>query len=264
MTITALDHQPSRRERRAETTRLFAQVAHAADHLEREHLVERVIVTNIGVAQAIARRFRGRGVSDDDLDQVAYLGLTRAAQKFDVSQDRDFLTYAVPTISGEIKRHFRDHGWAVRPPRRIQEIQSRVVHAYKSGHDAGEPPSAPRLAAELDLSEDDVREALAVDGCFRPASLDRPVREEGGDMDLGDTLATDDAGMISALEARAIVGPALATLSTRDQRIVQLRFVQEKTQLEIGQTLGITQMQVSRLLKRILKDLREQLGPQAA
>ena len=118
MTIHALERTPSRQERRSETARLVARLADATDEETRKELVDQVIVVNLGVAQAIARRFRGRGILDDDLEQVAYLALTRAAQNFDVTQGRDFLTYAVPTISGEVKRHFRDHGWTIRPPRR--------------------------------------------------------------------------------------------------------------------------------------------------
>ena len=109
-------------ERRIETTRIFALVAASSDEDLRHRLVNEAIVVNLGVAQAIARRFRGRGIPDDDLEQVAFTALVRAAHKFDLSHGRDFLTYAVPTMTGELKRHFRDHGWTVRPPRRIQEI----------------------------------------------------------------------------------------------------------------------------------------------
>jgi RNA polymerase sigma-B factor len=261
MTISALERHPSRTERRRETSRLFALLAEETDETRRKDLIDQVIVANLGVAQSVARRFRGRGLSDDDLDQVAYMALTRAAQKFDVSQDRDFLTYAVPTISGELKRHFRDLGWTIRPPRRIQEIQSRVIHAYRAGHEAGRPPSETKIAAELDLPVDQVREALRADGCFHPTSLDLRIGEDdSGERALGDTLATDDDAELAALEARAMLGPALATLSPRDRHILYLRFVEEKTQREIGEDLGVTQMQASRLLKRILGDLRGRLS----
>jgi RNA polymerase sigma-B factor len=267
MTISALERHPSRQLRKSETARLFAEIAEAVeapDDQRRLDLIDEVIVANLGVAQAIARRFRRRGIPDDDLDQVAYVALTRAAQKFDPAQERDFLTYAVPTISGELKRHFRDHGWTVRPPRRIQEIQSRVIHAYKAGHESGSPPSAAKIATELDLPETDVREALSVDGCFAPTSLDQSVSNDTGELPLGLMLATDDDAELEALEARTVLAPALAKLSPRDRRILALRFVQEKTQLEIGEMLGVTQMQVSRLLRRILDDLRDELGPEAA
>src|SRR3712207_1594020 len=110
-------------------------------------------VLNIGVAHAIAHRYRNRSVPVEDLEQVACMALVRAAHKFDVGQERDFLTYAVPTISGEIKRHFRDQGWTIRPPRRVQEIQSKVVHAYHHGEEHGAPPSPAKLAEQLGLEE---------------------------------------------------------------------------------------------------------------
>ena len=146
---------------------------------KREDLLEQVIVLNIGVAHAIAHRYRNRSIPVEDLEQVACMALVRAAQKFDVSQDRDFLTYAVPTISGEIKRHFRDHGWTIRPPRRVQEIQSKVINAFQHGEESGAQPSPAKLADELDLPESDVAEALQAEGCFTPVSLDVPVTEDG-------------------------------------------------------------------------------------
>jgi RNA polymerase sigma-B factor len=264
MTISALERQPSRQQRKTETARLFALVAETDDDARREELVEQVIVANIGVAQSIARRFRGRGIADDDLEQVAYLALTRAAQKFRPAPGVDFLTYAVPTMSGELKRHFRDLGWTVRPPRRVQEVQSRVVHAYRAGHEAGRPPSPSRLATELDLPEEEVREALAADGCFTPTSLDLPVRQDNDGLTLGQSLVSDDSDELRALDARLVLGPALRTLSDRDRRVLYLRFVEERSQSEIGEELGLSQMQVSRQLKRIMRDLRAQLEPEPA
>jgi RNA polymerase sigma-B factor len=264
MSISVIDNvtssKASRAHRSAETARLFDEVAAATTDAARHDLIDQIIVLNLGVAQAVARRFRGRGIPDEDLEQVACMALVRAAQKFDLAHERDFLTYAVPTISGELKRHFRDVGWTIRPPRRIQEIQSKVIHAYRAGRDADTHPSAARLAAELDLPEDDVREALTVDGCFAPLSLDRPVHSEIGDTTIGETLADDDAATVQAVEARLLLAPALATLNERDRRIVHLRFVEERTQTDIGRELGITQMQVSRLITRILRDLRASLG----
>ena len=235
MTISELAARPSRQERRTETARLFAEIADTTDAEAHQDLVNQVIVVNLRVAQALARRYSGRGIPDDDLEQVAYLALTRAAQKFDPGQGRDFLTYAVPTISGELKRHFRDHGWTIRPPRRVQEIQSRVIHAYKVGQETEAPPSPARLATQLDLDEADVREALTVEGCFTPASLDRPTRGDGSPRTVGELLADDDETVTQALEARLMLGPVLATLSARDRQILYLRFVEERTQAEIGE-----------------------------
>src|SRR3954452_18693734 len=166
MTISAPDEAPSRALRREATARLLAE-ASTLTGSRRDALIEQVIVLNIGVAHAIAHRYRNRSVPVEDLEQVACMALVRAAQKFDVDQNRDFLTYAVPTISGEIKRHFRDQGWTIRPPRRVQEIQSRVIHAYHRGEEHGAPPSAARIADQLVLPEVDVAEGLAAEGCFR-------------------------------------------------------------------------------------------------
>jgi RNA polymerase sigma factor (sigma-70 family) len=149
MVIPSLDEAPTRAVRREETARLLGQASKLKGR-RRDQVIDQVIVLNIGVAHAIAHRYRNRSVPVEDLEQVACMALVRAAQKFDVDQNRDFLTYAVPTISGEIKRHFRDQGWTIRPPRRVQEIQSKVIHAYHRGEEHGAPPSADRIAEQLD------------------------------------------------------------------------------------------------------------------
>ena len=129
---------------------------------------------NIGVAHAIAHRYRNRSVPVEDLEQVACMALVRAAQKFDVSQERDFLTYAVPTISGELKRHFRDQGWTIRPPRRVQEIQSKVVNAYHHGEESGAPPSPAKLAEQLGLRRVGRGRGTAGRGLLPPGLARRP------------------------------------------------------------------------------------------
>ena len=260
MTISALDEAPSRAARREDTARLLMKAA-ALKGKRRDDVIDQVIVLNIGVAHAIAHRYRNRSVPVEDLEQVACMALVRAAHKFDVSQNRDFLTYAVPTISGEIKRHFRDQGWTIRPPRRVQEIQSKVIHAYHRGEEHGAPPSAARIAEQLDIPVADVSEALQAEGCFRPVSLDVPVTEDG--RPAIDQLTADEDSDERALEARLMLGPAVRTLSPRDRKILYMRFVEDRTQQEIGNELGVTQMQASRLLKRILDQLRSELGADA-
>jgi len=261
MTISALETAPtSRAVRREETARLLREAATLTGEL-RDQVINQVIELNIGVAHAIAHRYRNRSVPVEDLEQVACMALVRAAQKFDVEQNRDFLTYAVPTISGEIKRHFRDQGWTIRPPRRVQEIQSKVIGAYHQGEEHGAPPSPERIAAQLELPVQDVSEALQAEGCFRPVSLDIPVTEDG--RPAIDQLTGDDDADERALEARLMLGPAVRKLSDRDRRILYLRFVEDRTQQEIGDELGVTQMQASRLLKRILDQLRRELGADA-
>ena len=260
MTITMIDRAMPRAARRQQTAELL-KAASESEGPERDALLDQVIVLNIGVAHAIAHRYRNRSVPVEDLEQVACMALVRAAHKFDVSQERDFLTYAVPTISGEIKRHFRDQGWTIRPPRRVQEIQSKVVHAYHHGEEHGAPPSAAKLAEQLGLPESDVSEALQAEGCFRPVSLDVPVTEDG--RPAVDQLTAEEDTDERALEARLMIGPAVKKLSPRDRRILYLRFVEDRTQQEIGDELGVTQMQASRLLKRILETLRAELAPEA-
>src|SRR3954454_21487167 len=243
---------------RSEQTSELLQQAVGQPPERRRQLLEQVVLLNMGVARSVARRYRNRGIAADDLDQVAYVALVRAADKFDVSLDKDFLTYAVPSIRGEIKKHFRDHGWVVRPPRRTQELQPQVVAAGQElTHTMGRSPRPSEIAAHLGVDVEDVVEALAMDGCFRPTSLDVPVGD-GGSSVLGDLLEGEDTG-VRASEARMMLAPVLQQLSERDRRILYLRFFEGLTQREIGQELGVTQMQVSRLLTRICQTLREQL-----
>lgn len=238
-----------------QTQQLLARAADAADDAERHHLLDEVVVLNMVVATSIATRYRSRGIATEDLEQVAHLALVRAAQGYDPSTGHDFLSYAVPTIRGEVKRHFRDHGWAVRPPRRIQELQARISVAESELCFAlGRSPRPTEIATHLDEEVQFVNEALASDGCFTPASLDRPVGPEG-DTSLGELIGDHDAGQ-QAAEARVILAPAVRRLSDRDRRILMLRFFHGWTQQEIAQDIGVTQMQVSRLLSRILSDLR--------
>jgi RNA polymerase sigma-B factor len=265
MTIAAtLTHDVPRETRRRETNRLFSEAA-GPRPTDRDALIEQVILVNTGVARSIARRYAGRGIPLEDLEQVAYLALVRAARKFDGDKAEDFLTYAVPTIRGEIKRHFRDLGWTVRPPRRVQELQASVLRVRASlRSDDGTLPTAAEIAAALDADEADVVEALTAEGCFTPLSLDAPVTTGEADAArLGDLLPGVDEDL-SAAEARALLAPAMAKLTEREQLILRLRFVEDRTQAEIGEHIGVTQMQVSRLLSAILGKLRATIAPPAA
>jgi RNA polymerase sigma-B factor len=249
---------PGSRAERAERTADLLDRASGASETERARLLDEVVVINMGVANAIASRYRSRGISTDDLQQVAYLALVKATHGYDASSGHNFLSYCVPTIRGELKRHFRDQGWTVRPPRRIQELQARI-----SGTEAelsfalGRSPRPSEIAAHLDADLEEVTEALATDGCFTPASLDKPVGTDG-ETSLGDLLGGDDVSM-SAAEARVVLAPAVRRLGDRDRRILMLRFFRGWTQQEIADDIGVTQMQVSRLLSRILAELREQI-----
>jgi RNA polymerase sigma-B factor len=253
MTNATLNDELPRTQRRHRTTDLLARAAAAAGE-DRAHLIEEVVLANTGVARSIAQRYAGRGVPLQDLEQVAYLALVRAAQKFDGDRAEDFLVYAVPTIRGEIKRWFRDHGWTVRPPRRLQELQGAVLRARA---EASRELTPPELAQRLGVSEDEVQEALKVRGCFSPNSLDAPA-EPGGEGTLGSMLPGDDGGL-GASENRVLLEQAMKVLTPRERLVVRLRYSEDMTQAEIGEVIGVTQMQVSRILNRVTQMLRNEL-----
>src|SRR5436190_1903538 len=168
--------RPSHQDRSEQTRQLFLQAAATDCPDERRRLLESVIVLHVGLAHAEASRYRSRGVPLDDLRQVAALALTKAARGFDVTAGHDFLSYAVPTIRGELRKYFRDHGWMIRPPRRIQELQARINAAeHELSNQLGRSPQPVEIADHLEECTESVIEALASDGCFVPASLDHPA-----------------------------------------------------------------------------------------
>lgn len=212
---------------------------------------------NMPLAKALATRYAGRGIPLDDLTQVAFLGLVQAVERFDPTRECRFTDFAVPTIRGELRRHFRDAGWTVRPPRRLQELQARIWAVEgELTQQLHRSPKPRELAEHLQVDIEDVVEALALDGCFAPSSLDTPRTAEG--QPAIDTLADDIDGTV-ATEARMLLAPAIRGLKPRDRQILELRFIEELTQQQIGDILGVTQMQVSRLVTRILRDLREEI-----
>ncbi|MBA2953274.1 sigma-70 family RNA polymerase sigma factor [Nocardioides sp. MAH-18] len=247
------------RPERAEQTAVLLRAAHeTTDPDEALRLRARAVLINRGVAEAVARRYRHRGIADDDLNQVAYEGLTKAIARFDPDLRNDLLTFAVPTIRGELQRYFRDQGWTVRPPRRVQEVQGHANAAIRDLEQSlGREPTEAEVAAELDITVEEYGEAMAALGCFRPASLDLPVGTDTAT--LGDLLPDEQEEEHDASDARVMLAPVVRRLSERDRRILYLRFFEDRTQAEIGDDLGVTQMQVSRLLSRILEDLRDHL-----
>lgn len=244
-------------DRKTRTAELLAQ-AQDATGAERDHLLEQVIVLNIPVARSLAARYRNRGQSLEELEQVACLALTRSVQAFNPDRGDDLLVFAVPSILGELKRHFRDSSWSVRPPRRVQELRPRLAEAEERlTQDLGRPPTPDELADELDCPTSEIEEAMSCGDLARSSSLDEPVAESGGT--LAELLPTTDAGFEHS-EAVAILGPACKQLKPRDRWILRMRFYEQKTQQEIADELGVTQVQVSRLLQRILTDLRRAIG----
>src|SRR3546814_524554 len=242
------------RERRQRLTRSLLQRAAQASGDERKELLDQVVMVNMCVAKSIASRYRKRGIAQDDLEQVAYAALVRVVHNFDVERRQDLLSYAVPSIRGELRRYFRDHGWTVRPPRRIQELQSRVIEMRDQMAAEDGTPSPRRIAEALDVPEEDVSEALAAEGCFSPTSLDATVGPDGGSS-LGDLLPDGDGEAAGqAAEARVMLQPVLRNLPARDRKLLQMRFVDDLTQQEIAERNGVPHNQVSRLLSRILPE----------
>jgi RNA polymerase sigma-B factor len=243
-------------------TRTLAQYARAESlaPAERRRIHDDVIVDYLGVAETIARRYSS-GIQDwRDIRQVAYLGLVKAARRFDPDRGDDFVSFAVPTISGEIKRHLRDHGWFVRPPRPIQELSTSIARAVPALlQDLGHQPSPEEIAERVGHEAREVTAALGAAEGMRPVSLDAPGRDADG-RTVGESVGAVDDRLEHA-EVMAEVTAACRRLTARDRRIVYLRFYEERTQQEIASELGVTQMQVSRLLNRILSWLREELSP---
>ena len=219
---------------------------------------EELVRLHYPLVEYLARRFAGRGEPVDDLVQVASIGLLKAIDRFDRDRGVKFSTYATPTIIGELKRHFRDKGWAMRVPRRLQEIGlqlSRVVSEMYQ--DLGRSPTVPEIAEKSGLSEDDVLEGMDAIHAHSIGSLDAPTDEEG--QTSGGRLGAEDE-TYELLEGWASVAPHLEKLPDRERHILYLRFFRGMTQSQIADKLGISQMHVSRILSRTLLLLREAVG----
>jgi RNA polymerase sigma-B factor len=249
-----------RAERSSRTQELFERAGATDDSQHRSDLLDEVIVINQTVATGIARRYRRRGVSQDDLEQAALEGLVKAVHQFDPQIRPELLTYAVPKIRGEILRWLRDQSWAVRPPRGLQELQWRISRSIESlSQELGREPTRAEITDDLDEDEREVADALRSIEAHHPASLDQPYAD--GDVPLGETLAgEDDDAPYDRVEERVALAPVVRALSERDRRILYLRYYEGCTQRQIGERIGVTQMQVSRLLERILTTVRSELA----
>jgi RNA polymerase sigma-B factor len=205
------------------------------------------------LARNLARRYANRGEPLDDLEQVACVGLMKAIDRFDPSRDVRFATFAVPTIAGEIKRHFRDRGWMLRVPRDVQELSAKLSRARdRLTRDLGRAPTVAELAVGAESTEDRVVEALSAADAYRTLSLDEPLADGAGSLEA---IGADDAEY-ERTEQRMLLSSGMAELADRELEILQLRFFDGLTQREIAQRVGISQMHVSRLLRRSLEDMR--------
>lgn len=226
------------------------------DRRLRNRLVER----HMGLAAHVARRFGRRGPSDDDLRQVAFLALVKAVDRFDPAREVAFSTFAGRTIEGEIKRHFRDHTWSIRVPRSAKELHLQIRRATDElTQQLGRAPTVPELAERVDVSTDDVVEGIAAGAAYSTASLDAPAPSQddgGGGREVGDVDPEFDH--VTDIE---LVDRLIDRLPPREQEIVRLRFYEELSQSQIAERVGISQMHVSRLLRRSFEQMRRQTEP---
>lgn len=230
------------------------------DDPHRKHIREHILELCLPLAEHIARRFTGRGEEFDDLNQIATLGLVLAVDRFDVTRGSSFLSFAVPTIMGEVRRHFRDHTWSVRVPRRTKEIQRTIGPAVERlSHRLERMPTAREIAIELDVEVTEVTQALIAGNAYKAQSLDAVAQS---DDDSATTAAVDSLGgeepCYQLLEDAMTVRPLIAALPERDRLVLTMRFYEHMTQTQIATHLCVSQMQVSRILSKTLTTLRKQ------
>jgi RNA polymerase sigma-B factor len=241
------------------TRELFRQYKATGDPEVRDQL----IVSHLNLVRFLASKFKNRGEPLDDLIQVGTIGLIKAIDRFDPSRGLEFTTYATPTILGEIKRHFRDKGWSVRVPRRLQELSAKVNQANDElTNELSRSPSVEEIAKRVGASVDDVLEAMESSSAYSSVPL-----EGGGSSDDDDApsvidhYATEDESL-AASDDRIVLEDAIRDFSPREKDVIRMRFFEGMTQVEIAERLGISQVQVSRLLRRTLRRVQEKIDPE--
>ncbi|HEV2075086.1 MAG TPA: SigB/SigF/SigG family RNA polymerase sigma factor [Thermoleophilaceae bacterium] len=233
---------------------LLRRYHEGGDRAAREMLVQR----HLPLVRALARRYAGRGEPLEDIEQVGSIGLLKAIDRYDLSREVALTTYATPTVVGEIKRHFRDRGWTIRIPRGLQELNSRMSAAVESlTSTLGRPPTVAEIAAELHAAPEQVLEALEAGSAYAPMSLSSAPSGDG-ELDPLEALGSEDRGF-ERTEARATLEPALRDLPDREREILRKRFEEGLTQTQIADQVGISQMHVSRLIRRSLERMRAEL-----
>ncbi len=224
---------------------------------------EKLVMSHLNLVRFIANKFKNRGEPIDDLVQVGYLGLLKAIDRFDPSRGLEFTTFATPTIMGEIKRHFRDKGWSVRVPRRLQELSAKVNQATDTlTSQLQRSPTVAEIADYLDATVDEVLEAMESSSAYSSVSLEAPSGTDDDDTpSVIDRYATEDSDL-AFTDDRIIIEEALASFSPREREVIEMRFLKGMTQIEIAEKLGISQVQVSRLLRRTLKKIQDKIDPE--
>jgi RNA polymerase sigma-B factor len=244
---------------RARSRGLFVALAAAPDAETAKAIRDELIELHLPLAEHCARRFSQRGEPVEDLIQVGTIGLIKAVDRFDLDREVEFSTYATPTIIGEIKRHFRDKGWTIRVPRRLQELRMSTATATgELSQSLGRSPTPREIAERLDVTVEDVLEGIESANAYATVSLDAG---EGSDDSLPwlDTLGAEDEALEN-VEIRESLRPLIESLPQREQKILVLRFFRHQTQSQIAEQLGISQMHVSRLLTRTLEELRNRIN----
>lgn len=252
--------KPAPSARRDLVRRLLSEYRETRDPGVRERLVD----LNSDLVRYIARRFANRGEALEDIEQVGFLGLINAIERFDPSLENEFSTFATPTIMGEIRRYFRDRSWAVRVPRRLQENLLRVNAAsQRLASELGRAPTIPEIGARVGLEPEDVLAALEVSPAQHSVSLESSAGGSSEDaITLGERLGGEDSNL-DRVEMRSLLEQAMAHLNAREREIMALRFVEELPQTEVAKRLGISQMHVSRLQRAAVEHLRREMGADA-
>ena len=229
------------------TRELFRRYKETGDPDAREQLV----MSHMNLVRFLANKFKNRGEPLDDLMQVGYLGLLKAIDRFDPERGLEFTTFATPTILGEIKRHFRDKGWSVRVPRRLQELSAKVNQATdKLTNELQRSPKVEEIAEYLDVTVDEVLEAMESSSAYTSVPIEAPGASD-----------SDDDNELDFTDDRLVIEEAIRDFSPREREVIELRFVKGMTQIEIAKKLGISQVQVSRLLRRTLRKIQDKIDP---
>jgi RNA polymerase sigma-B factor len=245
---------------RRRSAELFAQLRDdASTEPRREAAREGLVHLHLPLVEHCARRFRNRGEPLEDLVQVGTIGLLKSIDRFDLERGVEFSTYATPTIIGEIKRHFRDKGWAIRVPRRLQELRMQIGAASADlTQSLGRSPTPRELAERIGCSVEDILEGIESSNAYSTLSLDAGDNDEDGPASMLDAIGIEDANL-EHVEIRESIKPLLDRLDAREKRILLLRFFRNMTQSQIAEEIGVSQMHVSRLLSRTLEQLRTSL-----
>ncbi len=245
---------------REELRRLHREYKDTDDPAVKERIRERLVEGYTSLVYFLARKFQNRGEPLEDIVQVGFLGLIKAIERFDPDLGNEFTTFATPTVAGEIKRYFRDKGWAIRFPRRLQELYQQIVRVNEEmKNELQRQPTVQELSERMGVSSDDILEAMEMSTAYTPVSIDASVGTDGDEgRRLSESIGGEDPNL-DRVEMRELLGRAMQHLNPRERKIMAMRFYEEMSQSEIAKRLGISQMHVSRLQRAALEQLRQSM-----